>query len=104
MKFSIAPMYLYQNSYIHYCKKKLVTIYDEKKEVIVYVLDRRFLKTNNLDDIHNALPYCRLKHLDKDFIEVISYYPINQQQLFYRLSELDLIVNIEEFIKIVEGG
>ena len=104
MIFKIAPYQLYINSFLHFCKKKTFDINGEKKELVINVLDRRFLTTNNLDEIQVGFPYCKLKHLDKYWIEIYSYHPINQQQMFYRLLELGILVPLEEFIKIVEGG
>ena len=99
-----APYVLYMNSYLHYCKKKMFDIDGEKKELIINYLDRRFITTNNLDELQKGFPYCKLKHLDKNYIEVISNYPINQSSMFYNLLELGLIVHIEDFIEIIEGG
>lgn len=104
MIFKIAPYQLYINSFLHYCKKKTFDINGEKKELVINVLDRRFLTTNDLDEIQRGFPYCKLKHLDKYWIEVYSYYPLNQSQMFYRLLELGIIVPLEEFIRIIEGG
>ena len=99
-----APYLLYQNSFLHFSKKKTFDLDGVNKELVISFLDRRFTTTNNLDELQNGFPYCKLKHLDRNYIEVISYYPLNQQQLFYRLLELGLIVDVTEFVHIVEGG
>lgn len=101
-----APYVLYMNSYLHYCKKIMVDIggFGIKSELIVYYLDRRFTTTNNLDELQKGFPYCKLKHVDRNYIEIISKHTINQSNMFYNLLGLGLIVPIDDFVNIVEGG
>lgn len=102
MKYSIAPIYLYMNSYIHFSRKKNFDINGEIRELCISFLDKRFLTTKDLDEIQISFPYCKLKNLDDYYIEIYSYYPINHKQMFYNLLEKGIIISIEEFVNLLE--
>lgn len=101
-KLSTTPTILYMNSYLHYCKKKEFDIDGIMTELHISLLEKRFLNTINLDTIQLCFPYCKLKDLDKYYIQVISYRPINQKSMFYNLLEKNIIISIEEFINMLE--
>ena len=82
-KLNTSPINLYMNSYLHYSKKKTFHLEDEVKDLHISLLEKRFLNTFNLDIIQKSFPYCKLKDLDNYYIQIISYYPINQKSMFY---------------------
>ena len=101
-KLSTSPYNLYMNSYLHYCNKKTFNIEGINRDLHISLLDKRFLNTFNLDILQDAFPYCKLKDLDNYYIKIISYYPINQKDMFYNLLNRDIIIKIEEFIDLLE--
>lgn len=91
----------YINTLIRFSNTKFIDIESEQKEIHKYILDKRFLKTRDLDELQTGIPYCKLVHLDDYWIGVYSYYPINLNNLFYNLLDKELIVPINEFLNYI---
>ena len=98
----INPQQAYINSFIHYRNKEYKKINDEDKQIITYLLDKRFLKNKNIDELSEYFSYCKLKDLDNYYIMIYTLFPLNQSKLFYLLLDRDIILSIQEFIKLVE--
>lgn len=96
------PQLLYLNSYLHFADKKYIKAgNDEIKEVIINLLDKRFLTTNNIYVIENAFPYCKVKELDDYYFAIYSLFSINKSSKFYELLEKGIIINVYDFIKMI---
>lgn len=93
---------LYINSFMHFAKKKSFIIYDKPTELNVYLLDKRFITTNDLDKFQYSFPKCKLKHLDDYWIVIYSSYYLNNFEIFKDLTLRNLIVSVETFIRIVK--
>ena len=98
----INPQQAYINSFIHYRDKEYRKINDDDKVIYTYLLDKRFLKTKDLYELEKYFQYCKLKNLDDYYFMIYTLFPLNQSKLFYLLLDKDIILSIQEFIKLVE--
>ena len=68
----INPQQIYINSFLHYKDKKQFKIDGEDKEAYIYLLDKRFLKTKDIEEIKLYFQYCKVKDLD-DYYYIIYH-------------------------------
>lgn len=99
------PYELYKNSYLHYSNIKSIKDLStsQYKDIIVNLLDKRFLTTTNIDVIQSVFPYCKVKDLDDYYYSIYSLYPLDKSKTFYLLLDKSIIISIEEFIELSEG-
>lgn len=91
----------YINTVLRYADTKYYDLEGEHKTIYKYILDKRFIKTNDLDVLQQGFPYCKLEHLDDYWIGVFCFYPLNVGNMFYNLLSKQLIVPIEDFLKYI---
>ena len=97
----INPQQIYINSFLHYKDKKQFKIDGEDKEVYIYLLDKRFLKTKDIEEIKLYFQYCKVKDLDDYYYIIYTFIPLNKSNIFYLLSEKNIILSIQEFIRLL---
>lgn len=97
----INPQQIYINSFLHYKDKKQFKIDEEDKEAYIYLLDKRFLKTKDIEEIKLYFQYCKVKDLDDYYYIIYTFIPLNQSNIFYLLSEKNIILSIQEFIRLL---
>ena len=95
---------LYINSLLHFSKTKPFKINGMKVDLNIYLLDKRFLLTRDLDEIQCCFPKCKLKHLDKYWIIIYSSGYLNNNYAYQNLLKSRLIVPVTVFLKIVGLG
>lgn len=104
----INPTMIYENSYLHYSTTKSTYIDNSIAgiqigdiiDVHVYLLDKRFLLTSNLEEIKVFFPYCKVIDLDDYYYKIISPRIIDKHTKFIELLSNNILININEFIKI----
>lgn len=97
----INPTLIYENSYLHFSNSKIIKIEDTEYNILIYLLDKRFVITKQ-DNLKKYFNYCKVIDLDSYYYKILSSYPIDKHRKFIELLSNDIIINISDFIKILE--
>ena len=92
---------LYKNTFMRYSKTKTIKVDEQPMEIYLYLLDKRFIMTKNVQNLKPCFPKCKIKNLDDYWILIYSPTYLNSEYAFDNLMRNYLLAPLEYFVKLV---